>query len=265
MNSIDKYDLISESLMDNVPDHPNIDQIIVKAYLFCYVPHDKVRDIEKNGIVDGGVGVHAYFTRIPKLPQFKEFLAANRVVKISVSKLTKSSDKVRVRGVNFPGYVDKELILKKEQLDKMAEKSDKFYKFFENAKTINDVPKAKIEFQDGVIPPFTFKILDSDVTEGLSLVSEVLLSSQLISLATLASKDLDAYSSKSIKKLPKSVHTLLVKTKKMKELKELLPMAKRSSISLKVSNPEFIAARAIVNGIIRSNDSKSELIMLSEK
>jgi len=265
MKSEDKYLLVAESLMDKEPvDHPNIDQIIVKPYLFYYVPLDMVKMIQKDGI-RGSEGVYAYFARIPQIPKYAEFLKHHLPVKISIAKLIRSSEKVRVRGVNFPKYEDKELILKEPQLQKMAEKTDKFFKFFNNARSLEEIPRAKIEFEDGVIPPFAFKVLGTKVEEGYKLVSEVLITRQILALAERASDDLEAALTKTSKTLPRSVHTILTKTKKMKELRELLPMAKRIARVLKISAPEFIAAKAILNGILRSNDSKSELIALSEQ
>ena len=39
------------------------------------------------------------------------------------------------------------------------EKELEFYDKFERAKNILEVPHAKIYFEDGVVPPFTFKVL----------------------------------------------------------------------------------------------------------
>jgi len=264
MKSFDKYLLVSENLADTISKpHPNIDQIIIKPYLFYYVPKDEVDIIQKEGI-KAEDGIDAYFARIPEIPKYQEFLKLHLPVKISVSKLIRSSDKVRVRGVNFPGYEDKELVLMVPQLEKMAEKTDKFFEFFENSDNLESVPKARIEFQNGVIPTFTFKILGPNIKEAYQMVSEIVASKKIFDMAETALKDLEISKKRRGAKLPRSVYNVLVATKKMKELKELLPMSKRLVKILGIDNPEFIAAKAILLGILRSNDSKSELISLSE-
>ena len=267
MNSYERYDIISESLIDSLPEtHPNIDQLIIKPYLFFYVPIEQAEAIQKAGIKSGN-GIYAYFSRIPEIPKYAEYLKKNVPVKISIAKLIRSSDKVRVRGVNFPKYEDKELILKEPQLQQMAEKGDKFFEFFKNARTLEEVPKAKIEFQDGIIPAFTFKVLElkNDVHESFKMISEVLITRQVLALAEKALAELNVAKDMPNSKLPNSVKLVLRKTNKMRELRTLLPMAKRLTRILKIKKPEFIAAKAILHGILRSNDSKSELIALTEK
>jgi hypothetical protein len=260
---MNKYDTVSESISINPPDaHPNIDMIIPRPYLFHYVESDKSDDIKANGIPCNDDGIVAYFIRIPEIPKYKEFLDSHNVVKISVLKLVKSTDRVVIKGINFPKHGNEEIKLTEPHFKKITDMGDKFYKLFVSSKSLDDAPHATIAFEQGIIPPFTFKVIQKDgVMESYNLIREMASSPKMIKGAKLALAELEKVISKPTSKLPVSVLAIFKNTNKMGEMKELLPMAKRASKTIrKKIKPEFLAAKAILMGIIKSNDSKSELI-----
>ena len=164
MRTIDKFHTVSEVIdAASLAPHPNYDMIVEKPFLFYYVKKGNEEEIQKNGIPDPNLnGVDVFFERVPEIEKYRDFLASHVPVKISVSKLIKSSENVRVRGVNFPKYEGKEIPLKEADLEKLAKKGDIFYKYFEQATVLEEVPHAKIYFETGVIPSFAFKVLGEE-------------------------------------------------------------------------------------------------------
>jgi len=240
---------------DVILDQPNTDMIIRRPYLFYYIPINTIDQVKNNGI-KSSKGIDSFFIRIPNLPQYRDYLKDHVPVKISVSKLVKSSKKIKVVGINFPGKSDIEVPLNEEKLTKLVNYSDKFYKCFEKCDSLDNVPIARIMFSDGILPAFTFKVLDN-IKEGMNALND----KKIMVLVNKAMDDLSLVKNDNKSKIPQSVKTVLIKTDKINEFKKLIPMAKRLiKITKGVDRSEFIAAKAILNSLINKTDSKSELL-----
>jgi len=157
MNTSKKFQLISEVL--DIEQHPNVDMIIEKPYLFYYVPNETIESIAVNGIPCTEDGIIAFFNRIPEIPKFAKFHAAHKPAKISLSKVKKVSDKINIAGHNFPKNEDKVIPLQIKDLEMLAKKSHSFFKFYEQADDLMKVPHARIHCAGGVLPAFTFKVI----------------------------------------------------------------------------------------------------------
>jgi len=164
MNNIQKFHLLSEVIIKLDSDkHPNIDMLVERPYLFYYAKKEDIPNIEKNGIVDkDNSGITVYFSRIPETEKFAQFLSKYEPIKVSVSKLVKSSEPARVIGINFPKHENEEVTLTKDNLEDLAKKSDIFSRCFSQFSDLSKIPYAKIFFKDGVIPRFAFKIVDKE-------------------------------------------------------------------------------------------------------
>jgi hypothetical protein len=141
--------------------HPNIDLLIIKPALFVYVHKNKIEEAKNIGIrADKDNLIHAYFTRIPEsLPAYDEFLSNNIPVRITYSKLKKVKDqKLKIYPVNLPNYKG---TLSDDDIEKIMNKADYFYSFFKSGKDISQIPHAAIWVENGVLPSFTYKLLDN--------------------------------------------------------------------------------------------------------
>lgn len=160
----DKFGLISEALTEeSIPDHPNIDMIVEKPYLFYYVSKDNEEQIQASGIPDqDGKGIVVFFERIPNIPAYQEFLSLHSPIKISVAKLLRISDRVKVVAIDFPRFEDREVPLRKEDLEDLAKKGSSFYEYYVKVQDLERVPKAKVYIENGVIPSLTFKNISGE-------------------------------------------------------------------------------------------------------
>ncbi len=106
--------------------------------------------------------VFAFFSRVPVgVPHLDDFLKNHTAVKISLKKLDAGDQKFQIFGRNFP-YMEKWLTLGPDHVDKLCDQNKDWYEYFAAANPdlmFKKVPHAAIHAKDGLVPPFTFKII----------------------------------------------------------------------------------------------------------
>jgi len=157
MNTSKKFQLVSEVL--DIEQHPNIDMIIEKPYLFYYVLNEHIDEIAQNGIPCGKDGIMAFFTRIPEIPKFAQFHSTHKPAKISLSKVKKVSGKINIMGHNFPKHENETIPLEIKDLEILSKKGHSFFKYFEQATDLTKIPHARVHCSEGVLPAFAFKVI----------------------------------------------------------------------------------------------------------
>ena len=171
---IDKFQILHSLLANHKEQvHPNVDLLISKPSLIVYIPKEQLTDVEQKGISVANTteqdpiktkSITAFFTRIPvTLSNTQEFLSVNSPVRISLLKIEKSKSPFKIFGVNFPG-ADDWIKLTRDDITKLCEISDKWYKYFAKSKCpqFSDIPHAAIYSEDGIIPAFACKILEPE-------------------------------------------------------------------------------------------------------
>jgi len=109
--------------------------------------------------------IYSFFNRIPEgIPNYRQYLETHTPIRISLSKLKGSDIKHSIFGVNFPGK-KKWVKLNSGHIKKLCDKNKDWYQYFaaeDEHGFFNKVPHASIYTHNGIIPPFTLKILDDD-------------------------------------------------------------------------------------------------------
>ena len=149
------YKLISELLAPSAGD-----MLIVKPSLYCYITKDQTQQAKQVGIkADEQNLIHVYFTRLPETTQiYQEFLSTHTPIRISLSKLKSiKNQKVSVQPVNISGKKD---TLTDQDLKDLCDNNKYFVKFFESQTDLSALPHAAIFVSGGVLPAFTYKIVE---------------------------------------------------------------------------------------------------------
>jgi len=140
--------------------HPNNDMLIIKPGLYVYISNDQIEDIKKNGLkADSNNEIHALFTRIPhNVQRYESYLSDHSAIKIMVSKLKRVKDqKIKIKPFNIPNFNDS---IGEDELQDIANKNGFFFKYFQRGDDIKNIPHAIIWLEDGILPPFTFKVIE---------------------------------------------------------------------------------------------------------
>lgn len=154
------YKLISEILSPSAGDG-----LIIRPSLYCYITNDQVEHAKNIGIkADKNNLIHVYFTRIPETTgTYSEFLSTHTPIKISLSKLKSIKDqKTSVQPINISGKTD---TLTPEDLKDLCGNNNYFFKFFESHTDLSKLPHAAIFVSSGILPAFTYKLIDHQVSE----------------------------------------------------------------------------------------------------
>jgi hypothetical protein len=143
----------------NEIEQPNIDMLIKKPYLFIYIDNKLLPLIQKQGGIHDvkDEGFQAFFTRIPDLDKFKDFLQSHTPIKISVAKFPKTDDSIQIRAINLKDGKNK--LLSISDFDKIQNYDHIIYNKFESCNSIDEVPQVKLIFGKKFIPEFLYKIM----------------------------------------------------------------------------------------------------------
>ena len=159
MDKLDPYKIICEA----IDIHPNIDMLIVKPYLYAYANKDDIERIKTDGLQSGEDKViHAFFVRVPTYnDKFKDFLSDKVVLRINFSRLEKVKDQdVKIYFIRKKKITDDEV--SEEDVEKLSQEVEDFTKLYLKYDDLHDVPHVAIKLDDGVLPAFTFKVIDGD-------------------------------------------------------------------------------------------------------
>lgn len=192
MDNIQTFNKLSNILTQSnqKTEIPNIDFLIQRPCLYSYIPKRNEDDFESKGLLSPlqliknypeheeyykalykdvltnpilSNSVFCFFSRIPiDLENTMDYIGTHTPVKIQLGKLKKCDTKFRIYGYNFPDH-ERELIkLSTEDIAKLLEVEDVWYKYFENSKDsrFRDFPCAVIHSDSGIIPAFCCKIQD---------------------------------------------------------------------------------------------------------
>lgn len=294
---MNEFKLISELLVSQEPQiQPNYDMIISKPYLFHYVLNDDIDKI-KNGIPDTtGKGISTFFTRIPQIPKFTEFLSTHTPVKISISKLEKSKDGHKIIGykISKSGDVD----LTPEMIQKLMNYDHLIFKSFEKCNSFDDVPQAILKFNNGLLPSFAYKVLDpvgaikdniekvrtgnyddqenknetipvpeSVVNEG-KITEVISYAKDLLHYFKSPNKEIMPHKVKKILDSKNSIIKLVNKTPYAKQINTLSKMAERinpKKLRGHIYLNKAIGTAALLKGLINNTNPKTELLKIGEK
>jgi hypothetical protein len=195
MQQSSKYQTVIR-LLDQVSlvrpnDDHNIDLLISKPNLYCYVNKNHLKVVEKLGIptpqlIDSKYlhlaeifinlrnedpfyknCVPCFFTRVPEdLPRSQEFLEIYSPIRILLARIKRAKEGFKIWTCNFPNY-DRLKKLEEDEIHKLCQKEKLFYKYFSNSKHpyFLDVPMAVIECEQGLLPGFACKILEETTQE----------------------------------------------------------------------------------------------------
>ena len=145
-------------LADQIDDkNINVDQLITTPQLFTYVNPESVDELLKSGIhLKKDELLIAYPARIPEDVLPNSYLQGKVLIKISVLKLDKSSDKYSLY-VIYKGQREQ---LTKDQIKIFCDKPELFQNFVKKI-GLKDTPKIGIQgLDDFDIPPFALKSVE---------------------------------------------------------------------------------------------------------
>ena len=272
--------------MKDIEQHPNIDQLIVKPYLYFYADIGIKDDIIKNGLKVGESGMEVFFWRIPhNLPEWKDFLSKKVPIKISVSKLLKADQKFKVKTVNF----DEDKFLTEDDIIELNKKVGDTHEEFK--KGLDNVQKATLTSSDGMVPSFSFK----DLSEGMKMIEKYTMLSEAVydsdktmilesgeakklgaafthfaknlkGKIDVSPKDISPAVEKFVRKRMRSAEQIIRKEGIHKVINQITPMVKRAFPQVSNHNLTVrgIAVYTILMSYAKKTTPKTELLKLSQ-
>jgi hypothetical protein len=154
---MDGYKIITELLADK----PDSDMLIIKPYLYIYIPNDGAEAAKSEGISLGdNKYIDAFFGRLPS-DIYSDFLKDHIPVKILVSKLFKDKDQeIKITSKNFGKH---ESELDQDKIESLIKKHhDKLIEMMAKKKDLDKIPSLRIQASNNIIPSFALKMIEDN-------------------------------------------------------------------------------------------------------
>ena len=139
------------------------DMLITRPSVFIYVSKQ-----DKDGVINRGIRISngkidAYLNRLPEdAPQYREFLANNYPVRLTLSKLRKIKNQIVKLHTKHMDGCDKLDLRDDETLHKLIKKYSEYLNCcYKDGIPLHELPHIELFFSGGEIPGFVCKVLDT--------------------------------------------------------------------------------------------------------